>query len=432
MSDSESTGSGEQASAVRRLNDGKVRKLRERFEPSNSQDLTPAPSLRRSARQAAAAQASDDARHAKSLGKRSSAATSEHMAVADAPTLQTLLAKVTALEADQRQLRADFQQGQVDLQQVRTELQHTKADLTAAQTELTATHAEAAELKASIDARFQGSTGNSTAAADNVRDQLQQQLNENSSTLEYVNQRIRSNSIVMLGVPDTAANSRPADLLALVKGELESAAPSRSAEPLSRCITAVRRLGKPKVGSNPSRRAVVVEFATNTAKHQAFQCSAQLRSRGIRLSDELTRKQLKAQEQLEADAATLKAKGFRPFFRQGSLRYMDQGRLRTCTRGEASQVAPCPAGASQPRPPAPPGRPRGQQRRSRQVTPARRGSPHPSAAATSAPNPDPTIAAAQTVMAAAAAATGSQLPPPPPRPSAASAAGTASASTSPQ
>ena len=58
------------------------------------------------------------------------------------------------------------------------------------------------ELICSVNLRLQGDTGNSTAAADDVRDQLQQQLNAESSTLEYLNQRVQSNSVVMLGVSD--------------------------------------------------------------------------------------------------------------------------------------------------------------------------------------------------------------------------------------
>ena len=433
MSDSESCGSGEHASAVRKLDSGAVRRLRENFEPaSSSQDLA-LPTVRRSARQAAASQASEEARHAKTAEKRSLHAATKEVPAADATTLQALLARVVALEAGQQQLKADLQQSKVALQQTTTELDQTKSDLAVAQTELATTRTEVVELKASVTANLQNQAGSSTAAADHVKNQLQQQLNAESTTLEYLNQRVRSNSIVMLGVPDTAANSRPADLEALVKKELDSAAPSRAARPLSGCITAVRRIGKPNADSDTGRRAVVVEFATSAAKHQAFQRSAQLRSRGIRLSDELTQKQLQAQRHLEADAAALKSKGFHPFFRKGQLRFMDSGRLRTCKRGEATQVAPCPPGAGQSRPPAPPGRPRHHQRRSRQATPAGRASPRPNGAATSGLGSDPAIAAAQHIMAAAAAATtGSQLPPPPPPPPPGGTAGATSAPASPQ
>ena len=238
---------------------------------------------------------------------------------------------------------------------VMTELRQTKSELTAAQTELAAQRVEVSELKASVNLRFQGDTGNSTAAAENVRDQLQQQLDAENSALEYLNQRVRSNNIVMLGVSDTAAYSRPTDLELLVKKELDSATPSRSAEPLSEFITAIKRIGKPRSGANTGNRAMVVEFTSSKAKHQAFQRSAQLRSRGILLSDELTHKQLRAQRQLEADAASLKAKGYQPFYRRNQLKYMNQGRLRTCARGEATCVAPCPLGVGQPRSSGPPG-----------------------------------------------------------------------------
>ena len=237
--------------------------------------------------------------------------------------------------------------------------------------------------------------------------------------MEHLSQRVRANNVVMHGVPDTAAYSRPADLERFVKRELDSAMPSRAAAPVSKSITAVRHIGRPAAGTGPGRRAVIVEFASSEAKHVAFRLSTQLRLQGIHLSDELTKKQLQAQRGLEADFAALKAKGFQPFYRQGRLKYMDQGVLRTCKRGEATRVTPCAPGASMPRPSGPRAprgpRPHSHQHRPRRATPATGGigSPHPSAAAANAHTPDPVIAAANAAMAAAAAATaGSPLPPP--------------------
>ena len=127
----------------------------------------------------------------------------------------------------------------------------------------------------------------------------------------------------------------------LVKRELDSAMSSRVAAPVSKSVTAVRRIGRPTAGTGPGRRAVIVEFASSEAKHLAFQLSPKLRLQGIHLSDELAHKQLQAQRGLEADFAALRTKGYQPFYRQGRLKYMDQGVLRTCKRGEATRVTPC-------------------------------------------------------------------------------------------
>ena len=140
----------------------------------------------------------------------------------------------------------------------------------------------------------------------------------------------------MHGVPDTAATSRPADLTRLVKGKLDAAAPRRgSAVAPSQSVQAVSHIGRP--GSN--KRAVLVEFSTHTAKHEAFKLSPQLRREGLHLADKLTHKQLKAQKGLATDFSALKLKGFSPFYRRGQLLYRDQGINRTCKRGEAIRVS---------------------------------------------------------------------------------------------
>ena len=129
--------------------------------------------------------------------------------------------------------------------------------------------------------------------------------------MEHLNQRVRANNVVMHGVPDIAAHSRPADLTRFVKNKLDGAAPRRgSATPvLSQSIQAVSHIGRPGSG----KRAVLVEFSTHTAKHEAFKLSPKLRRTGIHLADELTPKQLKTQRGLVADFSALKLKGFNPF-----------------------------------------------------------------------------------------------------------------------
>ena len=155
----------------------------------------------------------------------------------------------------------------------------------------------------------------------------------------------------MHGLPDTAATSRPADLTRLVKGKLDAAAPRRGSAPApSQTIQAVSHIGRP--GSN--KRAVLVEFSTHAAKHEAFRLSPQLRREGLRLADELTPKQLKAQKGLATDFSALRLKGFSPFYWRGQLLYRDHGINRTCKRGEAIRVsAPSSPPRASPGPPRP-------------------------------------------------------------------------------
>ena len=110
-------------------------------------------------------------------------------------------------------------------------------------------------MHAWIDLRFYGNTGSRTAAADNSKNQLR-----SSSSMWKAppwSMSIAQSGIVILGVADTAAYSRPADLEALVKLEIGSAAPPWTAKPLSRFIIAVRCIGEPRVGNDPGRRAMV-------------------------------------------------------------------------------------------------------------------------------------------------------------------------------
>ncbi|DBA82774.1 TPA: hypothetical protein ACH3X1_007002 [Trebouxia sp. C0004] len=154
------------------------------------------------------------------------------------------------------------------------------------------------------------------------------------------------------------------------------------------------------------KRAVLVEFSTHTAKHEAFKLSPHLRRSGLHLADELTPKQLKAQKGLEADFSALKLKGFRPFYRRRELKYRDQGVNRTCKKGEAIRVsAPTsPCGAS-PAPPGPP--PRGPAPGCQGVRTSLPGHPSPGSTAGGGPAPGQraaSCAAAASTSAAIAAA----------------------------
>ncbi|DBA99007.1 TPA: hypothetical protein ACH3X1_014280 [Trebouxia sp. C0004] len=95
------------------------------------------------------------------------------------------------------------------------------------------------------------------------------------------------------------------------------------------------------------------------AKHRTYALSIQLRQQGISLTDELTPKQQQAQKALDPDRIVLRSKGFRTWFRHGTLGYLDQGVPRECKQGEAVRL-PQPQG-SPPKPNMPAARapPRG-------------------------------------------------------------------------
>lgn len=312
-SDSDSAGSAAHASKARKGPDGHVAKIREQFEPSTSQALALVPT-RRSARVQAASQTGK--RNRSPAEPADSPAPAPSPAASPTITLAALLARIETLEGETQHLRADLQQ--------------TKADLAATRSEL-------AVSKTSLDQRLEEQTSHSIARETAVKDGLQGLLSAEGSSLEHLSQRVRANNIVMHGVPDTAANSRPADLTRFVGGKLDAASPRRgpSMPRLRQSVQAVSHIGRP--GSN--NRAVLVEFSTHTAKHEAFKLSSQLRREGLHLADELTPKQRKAQKGLAADFSALKLRGFNPFYRRGRLMCRDHGVNRTCKRGEAIRVS---------------------------------------------------------------------------------------------
>ncbi|DBA86643.1 TPA: hypothetical protein ACH3X1_005108 [Trebouxia sp. C0004] len=333
MSDSDngSAGSVAHAHKARKGQDGQVAKLRNRFEQPMSQALTVVPA-RRSARVASAGQPQQTGKRCRSSAQPSSSGAPAASSAADpsahpptglpadpsavppADALADLLTRIGALEQNQ----AESQQLRSDLLQTQTELAATRSELLKAQTELPAAYSDLAEFKGSVNKRLGEQTSHSIARETAVKDGLQQQVNAEGSNLEHLSQRIRANNIVLHGVPDIAAHSRPADLTRYVSNKLDSATPRRGSpsQALSQSIRAVSHIGRPGSG----KRAVLVEFSTHTAKHEAFKLAPHLRCSGLHLADELTPKQLKAQKGLEADFSALKLKGFRPFYRRGELK----------------------------------------------------------------------------------------------------------------
>ena len=265
---------------------------------------------------------------------------------------------------------------------------------------------------------------NSIARENAIKDTHRQQVAELHSEVEFLSQRIRSKNMVIHGVPDTAALSKPADLERFVKNKFDGALRSNGPSMVTQSITAVTHMGRPGNGN----RSVLVEYASSQAKHRAYAQSRELRRQGIHLSDELTPKQLQAQKVMEPDVAALRSKGYRPWFRHGTLWYSNRGAARQCRRGEALHVPACPPAT------APPG-PRANARHMRHPSARRRDngvtangnhvlgrhdpprSTSPSYAQATRAHPAAPAAAAATLSSAPTTASAAP-PPPPPAPAA--------------
>ncbi|KAL3158679.1 hypothetical protein ABBQ32_011421 [Trebouxia sp. C0010 RCD-2024] len=228
-----------------------------------------------------------------------------------------------------------------------TVLESAPAQLAATQSQLTAAHAQLAATEAAFDAKLRQHTQDSIAREGAIKDAHRHEMATLEATVEFLNQRVRSKNMVLHGVPDTAAISRPADLERFVKCRLDDAAPGRGPSGVSQSVTAVTHIGKPGGGN----RAVLVEYASSQAKHKAYALSWELRRQGFHLADELTPKQLQAQQAMEPDCTALRSKGYRPWYRRGAVWYSNQGVPRQCRKGDALRV-PVAAGAPSHPPPA--------------------------------------------------------------------------------
>ena len=271
-SDSGSAGSAAHAPKIRKGLDGQVAKLRNRFEPPMSQALVVVPP-RRSARVASASQPQRAGKRCRSSAQPADSAAPAASSAADpsadsaaglsAVTLAGFLARIEALE----QRSTDVQQLRSDLLQAQNELAAVRSDLLQTQTELATTRSDLAEFRGSIDKQLGDQTSHSIARETAVKDKLSAE----GSSLEHLSQRVRANNIVLHGVPDIAAHSRLADLTRYVSNKLDAAAPHRghSSQTLSQSIQAVSHIGRPGSG----KRAVLVQFSTHTAKHEAFKFS---------------------------------------------------------------------------------------------------------------------------------------------------------------
>ncbi|DBA77773.1 TPA: hypothetical protein ACH3X1_009233 [Trebouxia sp. C0004] len=185
-----------------------------------------------------------------------------------------------------------------------------QSQLTEAQSQL-----KAAEATFGKHLRFEEQIQSSIARENAVKDSCLQRINALDSIVEALSQRIRARNVVVHGLPDTAAVSNPATLERLVKDRVDSVGPNRESSPVSQSITAVTRIGKPGAGN----KAVLVEYSSS-----------------------------QAQKALDPDRIALRSKGYRTWFRHGTLWYLDQGVPRECKQGEAVRL-PQPQG-SPPRP----------------------------------------------------------------------------------
>ena len=219
------------------------------------------------------------------------------------------------------------------------------AGLEAVTTRVRAVEQETAQLRKQLA----DSTQNTLARENALKDTHRQELASLKDDVEFLSQRVRSKNMVLHGVPDTAAVSKPADLERFVKLKLDGATPNRGGPRPSQSITAVTHIGKPGAGN----RSVLVEYASSQAKHSTYALSRELRRQGFYLADELTPKQMHTQKAMEADASALRSKGFRPWFRRGALYYSNRGVQRQCRQGEAVKLPTCSAPPPPPAPTAP-------------------------------------------------------------------------------
>ncbi|DBA76910.1 TPA: hypothetical protein ACH3X1_009510 [Trebouxia sp. C0004] len=219
MSDSDngSAGSVAHAPKARKGQDGRVAKLRNRFEHPTSQALTVVPA-RRSARVASAGQL-----HQTGKRCRSSAQPSNSEAPAASSTADPSAEPPTGHWSRTKQILSSSDL--TCLLQTQTELGATRSELLKAQTELTAACSDLVEFR--LRGQEAWGTCHSIARETAVRDGLQQQVSAEGSSLEHLSQRIRANNIVLHGVPDIVAHSRPADLTRYVSNQLDTATPRR-------------------------------------------------------------------------------------------------------------------------------------------------------------------------------------------------------------
>lgn len=97
------------------------------------------------------------------------------------------------------------------------------------------------------------------------------------------------------------------------------------------------RLGQLHLGADYAR-PLRLTFASVSYKHEFLKTAKDLRARGIRVDDDLTRAQQQERESLSDDFSSLKRKGHKPFFRGSELKYYFADKMHTCEKGKANRA----------------------------------------------------------------------------------------------
>ena len=90
-------------------------------------------------------------------------------------------------------------------------------------------------------------------------------------------------------------------------------------------------------GACGEEEAAQLEHSAHS-KHEFLKIAKDLRTKGIRCDDDLTRLQQQEREQLSTDFNTLKSKGHKPFFRGSSSKFRHADKMHTCKRNGAKKA----------------------------------------------------------------------------------------------
>ena len=99
-----------------------------------------------------------------------------------------------------------------------------------------------------------------------------------------------------------------------------------------------KRLGQRHTRSS-NARPLRLTFASNTFKHEFLATTKELRAKGIRIDDDLTRAQQQERQSLSDDFSGLKRKGHKPFFRGPKLKYYFANKMHNCEKRKANRAS---------------------------------------------------------------------------------------------
>lgn len=216
------------------------------------------------------------------------------------------------------------------------------AAATAAAQAAQATAAAAAERAAAAQAAATATAQQAETHRQTYRDTLvgvQQQAQGVQQQTEMVDRAQRKANVIAHGVPEGQGAEQA------LQGRFDK-------------VRDAKRLG-PRKASSAQPRPILLQFTDVSAKHAAFRLSAELRERGIRLTDDLTPAQRQQRTALQPAYAKLASEQRKPRFRFERLFYVDEaGTVVEYLPGPPPGGPPRPAAASAPAPgPAPGARP---------------------------------------------------------------------------